>query len=103
MQVKINRQKVSSVSNLTILAYLHGLPAPEEFLNWKNQFLCPKTLFLDNTVPSLEPAYIWKHFEILKVKSQDNLQNTSVNINSYRSWNLRQFWTQLPLNNRQKL
>ena len=58
MQVKINRQKVSSVSNLTISAYLHGLPAPKEFINWKNQFSCPKTLFLDNTVPSLEPAYI---------------------------------------------
>ena len=33
-QVKINRQKFQSVSNLTISADLHGIPAPKEFLNW---------------------------------------------------------------------
>ena len=32
-----------------------------------------------------QPAYIWKYFEILSVKGQDNIQNTSVNVNSYRS------------------
>ena len=55
-----NRQKCSlrltvkmfqGVSNLTVSADLHGSPAPKEFLNWKDQFSCPKTLFLDNTVP----------------------------------------------------
>ena len=49
MQFKINRQK--GVSNLTISADLDGFPAPKEFLNWKNLFSCPKTLFLDHTVP----------------------------------------------------
>ena len=43
-------KKFQSVSNLSIPAYLHGILAPKEFLNWKNQFSCPKTLFLDNTV-----------------------------------------------------
>ena len=56
----VNRQKCSlrltvkkflGVSNLTISADLDGIPAPKEFLNWKNQFSCQKTLFLDNTVP----------------------------------------------------
>ena len=56
----VNRQKCSlrltvknflGVSNLTISADLDGIPAPKEFLNWKNQFSCQETLFLDNTVP----------------------------------------------------
>ena len=27
---------------------------------------------------TLQPAYIWKHFQIVRVKRQDNLQNTTV-------------------------
>ena len=34
------------------------------------------SLFRDNT---LEPAYVWKYFEILYVKGQDKLQDTTVN------------------------
>ena len=48
MQFKINRQKVS---RCLCSDDLDGIPAPKEFLNWKNQFSCQKTLFLDNTVP----------------------------------------------------
>ena len=41
-----------------------------------------KTVFLDITIYNTLPAaYIWKYFEILYMKGQDNLQNTSVNIN----------------------
>ena len=47
----VNRQKYSlrltvkkflGVSNLTVSADLDGIPAPKEFLNWKNQFSCQK-------------------------------------------------------------
>ena len=57
----VNRQKCSlrltlkkflGISNLSISAELDGIPAPKDFLNWKNQFSCQKkTFFLDNTVP----------------------------------------------------
>ena len=50
-RLRLTVKKFQTVSNLTISAYLHGIPAPKEFLNWKNQFSCPKTLFLDNAVP----------------------------------------------------
>ena len=33
-------KKFQCISNLTILADLHGHLAPEESLNWKNQFPC---------------------------------------------------------------
>ena len=38
MQVKIKRQKSSKYLILTTSPDKHGIPAPEEFLNWKNQF-----------------------------------------------------------------
>ena len=45
-----------------------------------------KTVFLDITIYNTLPAaYIWKYFEILYMKGQDNLQNTSVNIKSFPS------------------
>ena len=31
-------KKFQGISNLTLLAHLHGLLAPEEALNWKNHF-----------------------------------------------------------------
>ena len=49
----------------------------------------PKNI-LSRQYSTLQPACIWKYFEILQVKGQDILQNTSVKINSYRSWYLRQ-------------
>ena len=84
-QVKINCQKLQSISNLTISADLHWILAAREFLNSESQFPCSqsKTVFLDiiiyNTLP---PACIWKYFEMLCMKGQDNLQNTSDNIKS---------------------
>ena len=83
-------KKFQGVSNLTISANLDGIPAPKEFLNSKNQFSCQKNI-LSRQYNTLQPACIWKCFEILQVKGQENLQNTSVKINSYRSWYLRQF------------
>ena len=50
---------------------------------------------------TLEPAYVWKYFEILWVKGQDKLQDTTVNslkVNIYVN-----FWTKFLLNNRQAL
>ena len=46
-----------------------------------------KAHFLDNKI---NLSYLWKYFEILLVKGYGKLQNTSVNINSYRSQFLRQ-------------
>ena len=34
----LNVKKFQGISNLILLAHLHGLLAPEEALNWKNQF-----------------------------------------------------------------
>ena len=50
---------------------------------------------------TLEPTYVWKYFEILWVKGQDKLQDTTVNslkVNIYVN-----FWTKFLLNNRQAL
>ena len=34
---------------------------------------------------TLQPAYIWKYFELSSVKGQENVQNTTDNINPHRS------------------
>ena len=52
--------------------------APEEALNWKNQFPCFKNT-LSEHYKTLQRAYIWKNFEFLL-----NLQNTTINVNLYR-------------------
>ena len=50
MKININRPKISGISNLTISDDLHGILAPEESRNWKNEF-----------------TYSWKHsFETLR-------------------------------------
>ena len=59
MQFKINRQKVSRCFK----SYYYGIPAPKEFLNWKNQFSCQKNT-LSRQYSTLQLAYIWKYFEI---------------------------------------
>ena len=84
MKVEINRQNFQSVSNLTISADLHGILAAREFLYCKSQFhaCSQKQYFYTLQFNTLQPAYIWKYFEILYMKGQDNLQNTSVNIKS---------------------
>ena len=95
-------KKYQGVSNLTISANLDGIPAPREFLNSKNQFSCQKTFFLDNTVPYnlLVSENILKFYK-LKAKTTSKthqliLIHTEVDI-------YVNFWTQFPLNNRQKL
>ena len=45
MQVKMKRQKSSKYLILTTSPDKHGIPAPEEFLNWKNQFPCSQKHF----------------------------------------------------------
>ena len=57
-------KKFQGVSNLTISANLDGIPAPKEFLNSKNQFSCQKNI-LSRQYNTLQPACIWKYFEIL--------------------------------------
>ena len=64
MQSKINRQKVSRCLNLTISADLDGIPAPKEFLNWKNQYVLLLKNTLSRQYSTLQPAYIWEYFEI---------------------------------------
>ena len=44
-------QKFHGISNLTLLADLHGIPACKESLNWKTSSHALKTLFLDVTRP----------------------------------------------------
>ena len=44
-RLRLNVKKLQSISNLTTSADKHGIPAPEEFLNWKNQFSCSQKLF----------------------------------------------------------
>ena len=41
-----------------------------------------KTLSLDMAI---QLAYIWKDFDIKWIKGQENLQNTTVNINLHQS------------------
>ena len=74
MQVKVNRQKFQSISNLTLSADLHGIPAPEESVpNGKKQFACSQKplclVFLDITIPYW-PANIRKYFENYKWKAK---------------------------------
>ena len=62
--LRLTVKKFLGVSNLTISADLDGIPAPnKEFLNWKNQFSCQKNT-LSRQYSTLQPAYIWKYFEI---------------------------------------
>ena len=104
MQIDINRQKDSRHFNRAcfsisadraqlkinwdlILSYLIVM----DFWLLKNQAPNCKTSshVLKNTpsrhYKTLELAYIWNYFEILLVKGQDSLQNTTVEINLYRS------------------
>ena len=55
-----------------------------ESLSWKTISQVLKNT-LSRHYKTLQLTYFWKYFEILKVKGQVNLQNTTVNINLYRS------------------
>ena len=81
MQININHQKNSWYTNLTISADLYGLLASRVLKEAEKLVLkFPRTL-LSRHYNKLQLAYFWKYFEILKVKGQVNLQNTTVNIN----------------------
>ena len=100
-EVNINRQNVSKYfnSNFTISADLHGILAPKEFLNWKNQFLCSqKHTFLTLKLTFLISENIskfckWKARATSKTH-QLILIHTEVNI-------YVNLWTNFPHNNRQ--
>ena len=51
MQIHINRYNFQGISNLTMLADLHGLLAPKEALNLKNHVSKISSLNLDSTKP----------------------------------------------------
>ena len=51
MQIDINRYNFQGISNVTILADLHGLLAPKEALNLKNRVSKIPSLDLDSTKP----------------------------------------------------
>ena len=44
-RLRLTVKKFQSVSNLTISAYLHGILAPKEFLNWKTSSQAQKHSF----------------------------------------------------------
>ena len=55
-----------------------------ESLSWNTSSQVLKNA-LSRHYKTLQLTYFWNYFEILKVKGQVNLQNTTVNINLYRS------------------
>ena len=67
MQVKIKRQKSLKYLILTTSPDKHGIPAPEEFLNWKNP---ASSHVLKNTFSNLSrhynywPANIWYYYTL---------------------------------------
>ena len=87
MEININRQKVFKVAQISLFQLIFtdfGLLKNEESLNWKTQFLCSENT-LSRHYETSQLAYIWKYFEILKAKGQDDLQDTKVKINLYRN------------------
>ena len=81
MQIEINRQKAYGISNLII----SGSGSWRNSGSWRIAKLkkpfpfFSKTLFRGITRP------LWNYIEILQVKGLVNLQNTTVDINQYRS------------------
>ena len=83
MQININHQKVSKVFQISLFSWSSRMSG-----SWRNSKLeksVPmflKTLSLDMAI---QLAYIWKDFDIKWFKGQENLQNTTVNINLHQS------------------
>ena len=69
-----SKSRFQGISNLTILADLQRLLAPEEPLNRKNLFPCSQRHFLEIVSRTLQLAYIGKYFKISQVKGKDNIQ-----------------------------
>ena len=85
--------KFQSVSNLNISANLHGIPAPKEFLNWENQFsrTLNNLLISENILKFCEwkAKTTFKTHQLLVIHTEADIYFN--------------FWTQFPINNRQKL
>jgi len=101
MQININRQTFRGISNLTISSDLHGLLAPEASFKWTTSHVL-KTLSLNITKLYNFLISLVKYFEILYLKGQVNLQNTTFIILIYTEVNIFfNSWDNFSLNNGQ--
>ena len=69
-------KKFQGISNLTLLAHLHGLLAPEEALNWKNHFHIqphPGWTLQDLNDNLLKTENIWKFYKWRKAKKTSKI------------------------------
>ena len=57
---------------------MHGILAPEAWISKQEKPVPMFSKHVSRHNKTLQPAYIWKHFQIVRVKRQDNLQNTTV-------------------------
>ena len=57
---------------------MHGVLAPEAWISKQEKPVPMFSKHVSRHNKTLQPAYIWKHFQIVRVKRQDNLQNTTV-------------------------
>ena len=57
---------------------MHGVLAPEAWISKQEKPVPMFSKHVSRHNKTLQPAYIWKHFQIARVKRQDNLQNTTV-------------------------
>ena len=80
MHIKINGKKFQGISNFAISsADLQGILAPEESINWKYYFQC------SHNYNSKTCLHMRIFLTFVQVQGQENLQNTTVNINLYKS------------------
>ena len=59
---------------------MHGVLAPEAWISKQEKPVPMFSKHVSRHDKTLQPAYIWKHFQIVRVKRQDNLQNTTVTL-----------------------
>ena len=92
MQIDINRYNFQGISNLTMLADLHGLLAPKEALNLKKP--CFKNILSKSgQYKTLQLACIWKSFDFFRFFLSERAgKSPKVNINS---------WTKFPFDHSQ--
>ena len=57
---------------------MHGILAPEARFSKQDKPVPMFSKHVSRHNKTEQPAYIWKHFQIIRVKRQDNLQNTTV-------------------------
>ena len=56
---------------------MHGILAPEAWISKQEKPVPMFSKHVSKHNKTLQPAYIWKHFQIVRVKRQDNLQTTT--------------------------